>query len=227
MRSKTLLMLAGAGVLFSACILSVNPFYTEKDATFDPRLVGEWTTPDSKGSCRFEDAGDKKYRFTVTEQNGAEGKKGAFYACLFKLKENLFLDITPRKVKLREDQADMVGMTLIPGHLLIRVRQLEPTLKADFFDWDWLQIISRKIQKPWLIAGWERTTKAWCSLPPRASCSVSSSNISRTPSYSRSSRRMPDWSAARLRRPAPSLRQSEFRKCIRALDICSRWSPCR
>ena len=139
MRSKTLPMLAGAGVLFSACILSVNPFYTEKDATFDPRLVGEWTTPDSKGSCRFEDAGDKKYRFTVTEQNGAEGKKGAFYACLFKLKENLFLDITPRKVKLREDQADMVGMTLIPGHLLIRVRQLEPTLKADFFDWDWLQ----------------------------------------------------------------------------------------
>jgi hypothetical protein len=136
MKKKTLLALAGAALLLSACIPSVNPFYTERDVTFDPRLVGTWS--ESSGNeeyWRFEDGGDGKYKFTVAEN---KKKHGEFEARLFKLKDNLFLDITPSQVELREDQAEMTAMALIPGHLLIRVRQVEPTLKADFFDWDWL-----------------------------------------------------------------------------------------
>ena len=136
MKTKNLFALAGLALLLTACIPSVNPFYTDKDIVFDPRLLGEWKTPDAKEeSWRFEDAGNKKYKFTITESNG---KHGEFDARLFKLKDSLFLDIQPAKLELKEDQAEMVGAALIPGHLLIRIREIGPTLKADFFDWDWL-----------------------------------------------------------------------------------------
>jgi hypothetical protein len=137
MKKLNLFVFAGAAVLLSACIPSVNPFYTEKDVIFDSRLIGEWKASDAdKEGWRFEDAGNKKYKFIVTESNG---KQGEFDAQLFKLKDNLFLDITPAKLELKDDQAEMVGIALIPGHLLVRVREIEPTLKADFFDWDWLK----------------------------------------------------------------------------------------
>ena len=135
MKQRNLLALAGAAVLLSACIPSVNPFYTDQDVVFDPRLLGDWRACPQE-SWFFEKAGDKKYKFTVTEHNG---KKGEFDARLFKLKDNLFLDITPTTLELKEDQAELVGAAMIPGHLLIRVREIEPALKANFFDWDWLQ----------------------------------------------------------------------------------------
>ena len=145
MKTRSLLGIAGAALLLTACIPSVHPFYTEKDVVFDPRLLGQWITPEEPlGSWRFEDDGDKKYKFTVTESNG---KQGEFVAHLFKLKGHSFLDIIPAKLELKEDQAGMVGMALIPGHLLIRVREIEPTLKADFFDWDWLQEYLKKNPK--------------------------------------------------------------------------------
>jgi hypothetical protein len=137
MKTQTLIALASVVVLLSACIPSVNPYYTEKDVVFDPRLLGTWGDPgDSKESWRFEAADEKAYKFSVTEEGG---KAGSFEARLFKLKGQLFLDIIPKEAELRDDQAGLVGASLIPGHLLIRIREIEPTLKADFFDWDWLK----------------------------------------------------------------------------------------
>ena len=137
MKTKNLLALAAVLMLLSACIPSVNPFYTEKDLVFDPRLVGAWGNPDDKDeSWLFAVATNKTYQLTVTED---EGKHGEFVAHLFQLKEHLFLDVTPRKVELREDQSSMVAAALIPGHLILRVRSLEPELKLDWVDWDWLK----------------------------------------------------------------------------------------
>ena len=58
---------------------------------------------------------------------------------MFKLRGQLYLDTIPNKVELKDEQPSMVGMSLIRGHLLIRVREIEPQLKLDFFDWDWLK----------------------------------------------------------------------------------------
>jgi hypothetical protein len=137
MKLKNLLALAATVVLLTACIPSVNPFYTQKDLVFDPRLLGAWGDPDEadKG-WRFEVASHQTYRLIVTQN---KGKRGEFAAHLFKLKGHTFLDVTPTKAELREDQVEMVGAALIPGHLILRVRGIEPELKLDWVDWDWLK----------------------------------------------------------------------------------------
>lgn len=137
MKTQTLIAIAGVAVLLTACIPSVNPFYTEKDVVFDPRLIGSWGDPDDADeSWRFEVATNKTYRLIVSEE---KGKRGEFAAHLFKLRGHTFLDVTPTELELREDQVDLVGAALIPGHLILRVRSIEPDLKLDWVDWDWLK----------------------------------------------------------------------------------------
>lgn len=126
-------------MLLSACIPSVNPFYLAKDVQFDSRLVGEWRSkPKNESDAQtwtFEAASDKSYTLTVTDY---EGKRGSFSANLFELKGKLFLDIVPKKCEFDPKQADLVAFAMTPGHLLLRVVQVEPTLKMAFFDFDWL-----------------------------------------------------------------------------------------
>ena len=68
-----------------------------------------------------------------------DGKSGEFDTHLFKLKEELFLDLTPREVNYATNQSDLVAMCLIQGHMLVRVAQLEPSLQLAFIDSDWLE----------------------------------------------------------------------------------------
>ena len=138
MKIRKLFAWAGLALCLPACIPSLNPFYTDKDLVFDPRLVGTW---EEKGKAqepqtwRFEKAGDNAYKLTVAEK---PGKEGEFTAHLFKLKQDYFLDLLPKECKYAADQADLVGISMIPGHLLVRVSQIEPELKLALFNFDWL-----------------------------------------------------------------------------------------
>ncbi len=126
-----------AVLLSWGCIPSVNPFYTAKDIQVDARLVGEWQQKDdSKESWKFERGEDRSYKLTVTEKGN---KTGTCDARLFKLKEELFLDIIPNDCKFAEEQADLVSAALFPGHLLVRVSLSDSGLKLAFFDFDWLE----------------------------------------------------------------------------------------
>jgi hypothetical protein len=128
---------AGAAVLLSACIPSVNPFYTTKDIHFDAALVGEWQQKDdNKESWKFERADNQGYKLTVTETGH---KTATCDACLFKLKDELFLDIIPNDCKFSDEQADVVSAALFPGHLLVWVSLSGSELKLAFFDFDWLE----------------------------------------------------------------------------------------
>jgi hypothetical protein len=138
MKKRNLIPLAGAAVLLSACIPSVNPFYFDKDVVFDARLLGEWQ---EKGKTnepeiwKFEKTDDKAYKLTVTEE---EGKHGEFSAHLFSLKQEHFLDIIPTDFEFPTNQADLVSCSMFPGHLLVHLPQLEPELKIELFNFDWL-----------------------------------------------------------------------------------------
>jgi hypothetical protein len=139
MKKHTIIALAGTAALLCSCIPSVNPFYTDKDIVFDSRLLGEWQEKDSKDEpqvWKFEKADDKAYQLTVIEKGNKEGK---FSAHLFRLKNNEFLDLIPTECNYATNQADLVGCAAFPGHLLVRVWQVEPELKLAFFDFDWLQ----------------------------------------------------------------------------------------
>lgn len=137
MKSTTLLLAGAAGLLLTACIPSVNPFYTEKDMVFEAGLLGEWQTLDPKKEpqhWKFE-KDDKAYKLTVRDN---DGKEGQFKATLFRIKNYRFLDLIPTKCDYATNQADLVAFAMFPGHLLVHVAQVEPELTMAFCDFDWL-----------------------------------------------------------------------------------------
>ena len=138
MKKRSLAVIAAAA-LVGACIPSVNPFYTGNDVVFDTRLVGDWQekgTANEPEVWKFTKSGTNGYALTIVEKHG---KEGSFDARLFKLKDELFLDIIPTDCEYATNQADMVAASMFPGHLLIRVPQIEPELKLALFDFDWLE----------------------------------------------------------------------------------------
>lgn len=139
MKNRNLIAILGAAALLCSCIPSVNPFYTDKEVIFDSRLLGAWQEKDKTENpdvWKFEGTTNKMYKLTVTEK---EGKPGVFTAHLFQLKQEYFLDLIPVDCNYATNQADLVAFSMFPGHLLVRVPQIEPELKLAFFDFDWLQ----------------------------------------------------------------------------------------
>ena len=131
----------------AGCIPSVHPFYTKTDVVFEAGLVGEWQAKEESSDpqrWKFEKGEEKSYKLTVTEK---EGKHGEFKAHLFKLKDEHFLDIVPNECRFDTNQAEMISFSIIAGHLLVRVAQLEPDLKFAFFDFDWLEKFLEKNPK--------------------------------------------------------------------------------
>lgn len=138
MKKQNLIAFAACAILLAACIPSVNPFYTDKDVVLDPHLVGEWQ---EKGKTnepevwKFELSTNNAYQLTVTE----EGKTGEFSAHLFQLKQEQFLDLIPTDCDYASNQAYLVAFSMFPGHLLMRVGQIEPELKLGVCNYDWLE----------------------------------------------------------------------------------------
>ena len=139
MKKRYAIALAACVLTLAACVPSLHPFYSDKDVVFDQRLLGDWLEKDKAEkpqSWRFEKADNNGYRLLITE---SDGKSGEFETHLFKLKDQLFLDLTPSEINFATNQSDLVGMCLIVGHMLVRVPQVEPSLQLAFIDTDWLE----------------------------------------------------------------------------------------
>jgi len=146
MKTRNLIAIGAAVILLAACIPSVNPFYQEKDVVFDPHLVGEWQEKgktDGPEVWKFEQSTNNAYKLTVVE----EGRTGEFSARLFKLNQEQFLDLIPTGCDYATNQAYLVGFAMFPGHLLMRVGQIEPELKLAVTDYDWLEKFLQKNPK--------------------------------------------------------------------------------
>lgn len=139
MKTPRLIAIGAAAILLAACIPSVNPFYTDNDVVFDSHLVGGWQEKSESGdrpnTWAFEQSTNKGFDLTVTEG----GKTGKFSAHLFKLNDAQFLDLIPADCDYASNQADLVAFSMFPGHLLMRVAQIEPELKMAACDYDWLE----------------------------------------------------------------------------------------
>src|SRR5262245_18418711 len=136
----------GMALLFAGCIPSVNPLYTEKDLVFKPALLGVWGEVDATktNTWTFHQRDQKSYTLTVQEQ----GKKGMFVTHLVKLGQYQFLDLFPDGDGLRDlNQPDIYKWTLMPGHLFLKVWQVEPTLQLSFLEPDWLDKLLKKDPK--------------------------------------------------------------------------------
>jgi len=122
-----------ASLLMSCVVLSVYPFYTEKDVVFDATLLGSWTPKDNdKETWQFEKGRDKAYKFTWTNN-----KPMVFEGHLFKLKGQAFIDFFAINSEVET----------IPPHYLMKVVQGPPTLRLATLNEDWLKKLLKRQPK--------------------------------------------------------------------------------
>lgn len=106
----------------------------------DSRLLGKWQEQNNKDTpdiWQFEKLGTNSYKLVITQDSG--GKRGTFKAHLFKLGSEYFSDLIPSECAFATNQAELVSVSMFPGHLLVRVTKLEPELELAFMDFDWLK----------------------------------------------------------------------------------------
>lgn len=129
MKIITLSVLGLALTLLAGCVVnSVYPFYTTKDLTFDPALLGAWrdlaNTNDDRDTWVFEKITEKTYKMTIR----GSGETNEFDAHLFMLGGHKFLDSLPRSRAAYHT----------PEHFLLRVKSLSPTLQLQLLSYEWL-----------------------------------------------------------------------------------------
>ena len=136
---RTVLVLCG--LILTGCVPSWNPLYTESDLVFDPLLVGTWAPvkpPEgSKEAWGFTKCGEKAYQLQQTDE---QGRQATFDARLVKLGEHRFLDLYLTKVAGDDVNLNAwAGFSLAPAHLILKVEQIEPTLKIAAMNPDWMK----------------------------------------------------------------------------------------
>lgn len=127
--------LTGLALALTGCVVtSIYPYYTDKDLVFDPALVGDWVeagaTNASAEHATFERAGEKGYSvttFTTTETNSSD-------AHLFRLKQQLFLDVCTTNRSL----------DYVPVHQVSKVTRTGPTMETANLNYDWLTKLLEK-----------------------------------------------------------------------------------
>ncbi len=127
---KLAFYLAALGLALSGCIVtSVHPFYVEKDEISGTPLLGHWKSSKDAGERWIFEAGDPQ-ALKLTYISGNE--TNLVSAHLFRIGPDIFLDMFPLK-------PDAPGFPpAIPSHLLLRVDQVQPTLKMASLNHDWL-----------------------------------------------------------------------------------------
>ena len=80
---------------------------------------------------------DKVYELRQTDE---DGRAGTFAVHLFKLKKHRFLDLYLMKLEGEGQKINAwANISLVPAHLLLKVEQIEPTLKLAAMNPDWMQ----------------------------------------------------------------------------------------
>lgn len=129
MKRITVSILGVALILLAGCVVtSVYPYYTAKDLTFDPALLGTWSDPAETNADRetwtFEKLEAQTYKLVIRDTN----KTNEFDVHLFTLGNAKFLDALPRE---RHEYTT-------PNHVLLHVKNLQPQLELRVLSYDWL-----------------------------------------------------------------------------------------
>jgi hypothetical protein len=157
MKTKIILsiMLIGAFIL-PGCVYTLYPIYTEKDLVYDSKLEGIWGTPGSKDSWKFENLlqhgmapyknkaewekqeiiksqliNKNSYLLTYTEN----GETRKMQANLDRLNDNLFLDIFPDDLNLKNK---FFENQYVPVHTYAKIKINGDRIELSFFNTDLL-----------------------------------------------------------------------------------------
>jgi hypothetical protein len=134
---------AAFGLLFllAGCVKSLHPLYTEQDVIFDEKLVGCWSEYSSDEAWCFSRKGETGYQLVYSDRSG---KSGRFVARLFRINEQVFMDLYPSLSSEEFNQNDFFKLHLLPVHTFAHVKQIGPTLQMRFPDPEWLRKLVEK-----------------------------------------------------------------------------------
>ena len=154
MKLKRLAFYCLAG-LIAGCmpVVSLQPLFTKGTITFDEKLLGAWVDDVNKPGDSWEfarleaDAVDrlpdelkqdpnKVYRVNIRD---GEGHKGSFVACLVKLENRLFLDISPDMFPAGDKDVEKSKLLFnaflfLRAHTFVRVDSIGEQLKLSLTD---------------------------------------------------------------------------------------------
>jgi len=126
MKLPVLVALAFAAVLFTGCIvLSVYPFYTDRDLVSDPGLAGRWIKASNTNEIwQFTQTGKKSFMLTTTDATSTN----CFEAYVFQLEQYQFIDLLTTNRETFQ----------LPLHMVAKFERKGSTLALPFMDYGWL-----------------------------------------------------------------------------------------
>lgn len=134
LKAIQLLITAAIAALIAGCVPSWNALFTDKDLTFDAKLVGTFNGDDNE-VWAFAKDGDKKYKLTYTDKDG----KATFEAHLLKIQDRRFLDVQLDENGYEGLKIDaLTKITMVPAHIFFRVDEIGDSVKMASPNPDWL-----------------------------------------------------------------------------------------
>ncbi len=135
--------IAALAVCPGCVVVSISPLAADKDAVYEPALVGVWSES-STTRYAISQLGERGYRIDITES----GEKSTMTATLFRLDGVLFLDLMPSttwaEMGVPKAAASMLTDWFVPLHLFVRVNQVAPSLSVSPVGETWLKTFLEK-----------------------------------------------------------------------------------
>jgi len=133
------LAVVGALLFSSGCIVvSISPLCPDKDAVFEPALVGTWRESPTS-SYTLSKQGENAYRIDIIDRED----RGTMTGHLIRLDGTLFLDVMPtgdwKGLGVPEKTVETLDGWYMPLHYFIRVNQVTPSLSVSAVDETWLR----------------------------------------------------------------------------------------
>src|SRR5207244_7153351 len=110
-----------AALILTGCLPSLEPLYTDRDVTSDPRVTGTWTVKDGSMTVTADVRG---YKVAYTDNETPETRLN-FKAHLVKLGNSLFVDLFP------EPPEDPGCYPCLPMHMFGKIAIQANTIRLD------------------------------------------------------------------------------------------------
>jgi hypothetical protein len=146
-----LCFLSGCGTT----IISINPFYSQKDIVQNDNLLGKWKVVNQVDYVDDATKGkDELWIFSKDNETNFyelsveyESEKMMFYAVLFKIKERYFVDLYPKHTELKtEAKSSLLKIHSLSVHTISKVAFSEEAMILEPIKGEWVkdQILRKK-----------------------------------------------------------------------------------
>lgn len=126
---RAIVVLFALTLLPAACVLSTDAVVSERDALFDPRLIGTWEAPADTDRVVVTRGQGNSYVFTFTDRPGVIAR---YIGRLGTLGNRTVLDIWPDEPSLDAPPGEL----FVPHHLILDVEIADKEIRSALLEVD-------------------------------------------------------------------------------------------